>query len=65
MYFVEYDSKLNNSQLVKNLQVTYDPKLNLNQHLYEITHKATTILCILMRTSLFFIKRHLYYYINS
>ena len=49
----EDDYKLNNSQLVKDLEVTFDPKLNLNHHIYEITHKATKILGILKRTFLF------------
>ena len=31
------------SQLVKDLGVTFDPKLNFNHHIYEITHKATII----------------------
>ena len=35
----EVDYKLNNSQLTKNLGMTSDPKLNPNQHMYEITHK--------------------------
>ena len=49
----EVDYKINNSQLVKDLGVTFDPKLNLNHHIYEITHKATKILGILKRTFLF------------
>ena len=46
-YFVsigEVDYKINNSQLVKDLGVTFDPKLNLNHHIYVLTHKATKIL---------------------
>ena len=39
----EVDYKINNSQLVKDLGVTFDPKLNFNHHIYEITHKATKI----------------------
>ena len=42
----EVDHKINNSQLVKDLRVTLDPKLNSNHHIYEITHKATKILGI-------------------
>ena len=49
----EVDYKLNNSQLVKDLGVTFDPKLNFNHHIYEITHKATKILGILKRMFLF------------
>ena len=49
----EVDYKINNSQLVKDLGVTFDPKLNFNHHIYEITHKATKILGILKRTFLF------------
>ena len=53
------------SQLVKDLGVTFDPKLNFNHHIYEITHKATKILGILKRTFLFLNKKkHFYYYIN-
>ena len=37
----EVDYKSNNSLLVKYLGVTFDPKLNLSHHIYEITHKAT------------------------
>ena len=43
-YFIcigEVDHKLVNSQLVKDLAVTLDHKLNLSHHIYEITHKAT------------------------
>ena len=43
----EVDYKVNNSQLIKDLGVTFDPKLNVNCHIYEITHKATKILGIL------------------
>ena len=43
----EVDYKLNNSQLVKDLGVTFDPRLNFDQHIYQITHKATMILGIL------------------
>ena len=46
----EVDYKINNSQLVRDLGVTFDPKLNFNHHIYEITHKATKILGILKRT---------------
>ena len=42
----EVDYKINNSQLVKYLGVTFHSKLNLNHHIYEITHKATKILGI-------------------
>ena len=58
----EDDQKIYNGQLVK---VTFEPKLNLNLHIYEITHKATKILGILKRTFLFLdIKKHFYYYIS-
>ena len=49
----EVDYKIDNSQIVKYLGVTFDPKFNLNHHIYEITHKATKILGILQRTFLF------------
>ena len=48
----EVDYKINNSQLV-----TFDPKLNFDHHIYEITHKATKILGILKRTFLFVNKK--------
>ena len=48
----EVDYKLNNSQLVKDIGVTFGPKLNINHHIYEITHKETNILGILKRTFL-------------
>ena len=53
----EVDYKINNSQLVKDLGVTFDSKLNFNHHIYEITHKATKILGILKRTFIFFNKK--------
>ena len=53
----EVNYEINNSQLVKDLGVTVDPKLNLNHHVYEITHKATKILGILKRTFLFLNKK--------
>ena len=37
--------------------MTFDPKSNFNQHIYEITHKATKILGILKRTFIFFDKK--------
>ena len=40
----EVDYKINNSQLVKDLGVTFYPKLNLSHHIYEITYNATNIL---------------------
>ena len=43
--------KLNNNFVT--LTITFDPKLNLNHHIYEITHKATKILGILKRTFYF------------
>ena len=55
----EVDYKINNSQLVKDLGVTFDPKLNFNHHIYEITYKATKILGILMRTFLFLNKKNI------
>ena len=51
------DYKINYSQLVKDLGVTFDPKLNFNHHIYEITHKATKIFGILKRTFLFLNKK--------
>ena len=61
----EVDNKINNSQLVKVLGVTFDPKLNVNHHIYEITHRATKIFGILKRTFIFLNKKkHFYYYIN-
>ena len=42
----EVDCKLINSQLVKELGVTLDHKLNFNHHIYEVTHKETMILGI-------------------
>ena len=53
----EVDYKINNSQLVKDLGVTFDPKLNFDHHIYEITHKATKILGILKRTFIFLNKK--------
>ena len=50
IYIGEVDFKLSNSQLVKDLGVTFDPKLNFDHHIYEITHKSTRILGILKRT---------------
>ena len=41
------DYKLNNSQLVKDLGVSFDTKFNLNHNIYEITHKATKVFGIL------------------
>ena len=49
----EVDYKLNNCQLVKDVGVTFDPKLNLNHHIYEITYEATRIFVIVKRTFLF------------
>ena len=43
----EVDHKLNNIQLVKDLGVTFNAKLNHSHHIYEITHKAKKILGIL------------------
>ena len=53
----EVDNKTNNSQLVKDLGVTFDPKLNFSHRIYEITHKATKILGISKRTFLVFNKK--------
>ena len=50
----EVDNKINNSQLVRDLGVTFDPKLNFSHHIYETTHKATKILDILKQTCIFF-----------
>ena len=33
----EVDYKINNNQLFKDIRVTFDRKLNLNHHIYEIT----------------------------
>ena len=61
----EVDYKINNSQLVKDLGVTFDPKSNFIHHIYEITHIATKILGILKRAFLFLnITKYFYYYIN-
>ena len=59
-YFIsigEVDFKLNNSQLIKDLEVTFDPKLNFNHHVYEVMHKATNILSLLKQTFHFFDKK--------
>ena len=53
----EVDYKINRSQLYKHLGVTFDPKLNLRHHTYEITHITTKILGILKRTFLFLTKQ--------
>ena len=53
----EVDYKISNCQLVNDLGVTFDPKLNFNHHIYEITHKATKILGILKRTFIFLNKK--------
>ena len=53
----EVDYKLKKCQLVKDLRVTFDPKLNSSHHIYEITHKATKILGILKRTFIFLNKK--------
>ena len=49
----DVDYKLNNSQTVKDLGVTFDPKLNLNHNINEVTHKETKILGVLKRSFLF------------
>ena len=51
------DYKINNGQLAKDIGVTFDPKLNIDHHIYEVTHKATKILGILMQTFLFLNKK--------
>ena len=48
----EVDYDINNSQLVKDLGVTFYPKLNFSHHICEIAHKATRILGILRQTFL-------------
>ena len=53
----EVDYKINNGQLAKDKGVTFDPKLNINHHIYEISHKATKILAILKQTYLFLNKK--------
>ena len=60
----DVDYKINNGQLAKDKGVTFDPKLNINHHIYEISHKATKILAILKQTNLFLNKKHFYYYID-
>ena len=55
----EIDYKIYNGQLVKELGVTFDPKLNSNYHIYEITHKATKILGIFKRTFIFLNKKNI------
>ena len=45
--------KLSNSQLAKDLGFTFDPKLNLSHHIFEIAHKVTKMFGILKRTFLF------------
>ena len=47
MSVVEVDYKLNIGLIEKDLGVTFDAKLNFDRHAYEITHKATKILCML------------------
>ena len=49
----EIDYKINNGQLVIDLGVTFDPKLNFSHHIYEITHKATMIMGISKQIFLF------------
>ena len=49
----EVDYKINNSQLIKDLGVTFDPKLNFGHHIYKVTHKSTMLLGILKLTFLF------------
>ena len=56
----EVDYKLNNSQIVKDLGVNFDPKLNHNQHTYEIIHKATKIWGTLKQMSIYL---YLYIYV--
>ena len=53
----EADYKLNNTQLIKDLGDTIDPKLNLKQHIYEITYKAAKIFGIQERTYQFLDKK--------
>ena len=53
----EVDYNINNSQLFKDIGVTFDPKLNFSQHIYELTHKTTKILGILKRTFIFLNKK--------
>ena len=47
MFIGEVDYEFNNSQLKKDLGVTFDPKLNLTFNVIEITHNVTNIFCIL------------------
>ena len=49
----EVDCKINRSQLFRHQGVTFDPKLNLSHHIYEIIYKATKIFGIIKRTFLF------------
>ena len=44
----EVDYKINNSQLVRALGVTFDSKLNFSHHIYEITHEVTIIIIIMV-----------------
>ena len=53
----EVDCKINRSQLLRHQGVTFDPKLNLSHHIYEITYKATKIFGIIKRTFLFLTKK--------
>ena len=46
-----------NSQIEKDLGVTFDCELNFTYHIHEITNKATKILGILKQTVLFYNKR--------
>ena len=42
----EVDYKINNSQLVKDVGVTFDPRLNFSHYIYEILIKIKFILFI-------------------
>ena len=59
----EAEYKLKNSQLEKDLGVTHDPTFNAKHYIYEITHKASKILGILMQTSSY-TKIHFQCYVN-
>ena len=53
MYIGEVYYELSNRQLVKELGLTFYLKLNFNQHIYEMTHRATNALSMLKRTFIF------------
>ena len=56
----EVDCKINRSQLFRHQGVTFDPKLILSHHIYEIRDKATKIFGILRRTFLSLTKNNIF-----